>query len=196
MWVYYGDTGRIEGDDATRTATTYDATGAMTGARPYTPKENAAADAAVADSARLDPIEERLARIETHLWPPADPDAAPPDDVPTMADYGGRWPQQTLLSDGGKVWRNITSVPLTKAPSDFPRGGVAWIGHLFVEHAAQSQPGPEPEVIAWAVGQNVAKGDKRTHAGRLWLAKIAHTTHAGWKPSAAAHAVWTDLGHT
>ena len=36
MWVYYGDTGRVEGDDATRTATTYDATGAMTGTRPYT----------------------------------------------------------------------------------------------------------------------------------------------------------------
>ena len=25
MWVYYGDAGRVEGDDATRTATTYDA---------------------------------------------------------------------------------------------------------------------------------------------------------------------------
>ena len=50
MWVYYGDTGRVEGDDATRTATTYDATGAMTGTRPYTTEENAAADAAIAEA--------------------------------------------------------------------------------------------------------------------------------------------------
>ena len=53
MWVYYGDTGRVEGDDATRTATTYDATGAMTGTRPYTTEENAVADAAIAEAAAL-----------------------------------------------------------------------------------------------------------------------------------------------
>ena len=32
-------------------------------------------DAALADAARFDSIEERLARIEAHLWPPVDPDA-------------------------------------------------------------------------------------------------------------------------
>ena len=48
--------------------------------------------------------------------------------------------------------------------------------------------------IPWAVGQQVEAGDKRTHAGRLWSAQIAHTTHVGWEPSAAAHAIWTDLG--
>ena len=57
-------------DDATRTVTTYDATGAVTNTRPYTAEENAAADAAMADAARLDSIEGRLARIEAHLWPP------------------------------------------------------------------------------------------------------------------------------
>ena len=66
-------------DDGTRTVTTYDETGAVTSTRPYTGAENAVADAAVADAARFDSIEQRLARIETFLWPPVDPDADPPD---------------------------------------------------------------------------------------------------------------------
>lgn len=49
-------------------------------------------------------------------------------------------------------------------------------------------------MIAWAVGQQVEVGDQRTHGGRVWTAKLAHTTHAGWAPSAATHAVWTDSG--
>ena len=31
-----------------------------------------------------------------------------------------------------------------------------------------------------------------THNGKTWRAKVAHTTHAGWAPSAATHAVWTE----
>lgn len=38
-------------DDATRTVTTYSATGTLTGTRPYTTAENAAADAAAAQAA-------------------------------------------------------------------------------------------------------------------------------------------------
>lgn len=56
--------------------------------------------------------------------------------------------------------------------------------------APPSAAGPIP----WAVGQQVEVGDKRTHAGRLWSAKIAHTTHEAWAPSAATHAVWLDIG--
>ena len=134
-----------------------------------------------------------LARIEAHLWPPVDPDAEPPADVPTMADYAGIWPAGQLLSDGGKVWRNATSAPLTTAPSGFPGTPSQWT-HLFVEHGGAPEPEPEPGVLAWAVGQTVKVGDKRTHGGRVWTAKLAHTTHAGWVPSAATHAVWTDSG--
>lgn len=39
-------------DDTARTITTYDETGALIGARPYTASENAEADAALADAAR------------------------------------------------------------------------------------------------------------------------------------------------
>ena len=157
-------------------------------ARPWTAEEVAAR---VEAAARLDSIEERLARIEAHLWPPVDPDAEVPDTVPTMADYAGIWPAGQLLSDGGKVWRNVTSVPLTTAPSGFPGAPSQWT-HLFVEHVSAIEP--EPGVLAWAVGQQVKVGDKRTHGGRVWTAKLAHTTHEGWAPSAATHAVWTDSG--
>lgn len=180
-------------DDIARTVTTYDETGAVTSTRPYTAGENAIADAAVADAARLDSIEARLARIEAHLWAPVDPDAEVPDTVPTMADYAGIWPAGQLLSDGGKVWLNVTSVPLTTAPSEFPGAPSQWT-HLFVEVTVTPEPEPEPGVLAWAVGQTVTVGDKRTHNGRVWTAKLAHTTHEGWAPSAATHAVWTDSG--
>ena len=153
----------------------------------------AASTAATIAAARLDDITARLERIEARLWPPADPDAAPPADVPTMADYAGIWPAGRLLSDGGKVWRNTTSVPLTTAPSGFPGTPSQW-GHLFVEVTVTPEPEPEPGVLAWAVGQTVTVGDKRTHNGRVWTAKLAHTTHEGWAPSAATHAVWTDSG--
>lgn len=157
--------------------------------RAWTPAEQA--DRAE-QAARFDSIEERLARIEAHLWPPVDPDAEVPANVPTMADYNGVWPAGQLLSDGGKVWRSVTSVPLTTAPSGFPGQPAQW-AHLFVEHAG-AEPEPEPGILAWAVGQQVEVGDQRTHGGRVWTAKLAHTTHEGWAPSAATHAVWTDSG--
>ena len=31
-----------------------------------------------------------------------------------------------------------------------------------------------------------------SHNGKVWRAKMAHTTHAGWAPSAATHAVWAE----
>ena len=110
-----------------------------------------------------------------------------------MADYNGVWPAGRLLSDGGKVWRNATTVPLTTPFSGFPGAPSQWT-HLFVEVTVTPEPEPEPGVLAWAVGQTVTVGDKRTHNGRVWTAKLSHTTHAGWPPSAAPHAVWTDSG--
>lgn len=105
------------------------------------------------------------------------------------------WPAGALLSDGGKIWRNITTVPLTTPPSGFPGAPSEW-GHLFVEveTGAEPEPEPEPGILAWAIGQTVASGDKRTHDGRLWLAKLAHITHIGWAPSASTYAVWADIG--
>lgn len=54
------------------------------------------------------------------------------------------------------------------------------------------QPEPQPGPQAWAIGQSVAVGDLRSHNGKVWKAKVAHVTHAGWEPSAAAWAVWEE----
>ena len=193
MWHLWNDIEHIAGDDETRTATVTNHATGVSVLRAFTAEENAAADAAVASAASLVDIEARLARIEAKLWPPVDPDAEVPATVPTMADYAGIWPAGQLLSDGGKIWRNVTSVPLTTAPSGFPGAPSQW-SHMFVEHGGAVDPEPEPGVLAWAVGQTVTVGDKRTHNGRVWTAKLAHTTHEGWAPSAATHAVWTDSG--
>ena len=52
------------------------------------------------------------------------------------------------------------------------------------------QPEPQPGPQAWAIGQSVVVGDLRSHGGKVWKAKVAHVTHTGWEPSAAAWAVW------
>lgn len=178
-------------DDASRTITTYDETGAATSTRPYTAEENAAADAAIADAARFDSIEERLARIEAHLWPPVDPDAEVPATVPTMADYAGIWPAGQLLSDGGKVWLNVTSVPLTTAPSEFPGAPSQWT-RLFVEVSGGAEPEPS-EWPAWKPWDNqpaslYAQDAKVTHNGRRWIADVGNNH---WEPGVYG---WTDAG--
>ena len=83
--------------------------------------------------------------------PPDQPAPAPhPATVPTMADYAGIWPAGQLLSDGGKVWRNVTTVPLTTAPSGFPGQLSQWT-HLFTEEVktAPNEPSKPDEWPAW-----------------------------------------------
>ena len=169
-------------DDTTRTVTTHDDTDAVTGTRPYTAQENAAADARLAQSALLTDLEARIARIEAHLWP-APPDPTSTAGVPTMADYEGIWPAGGLLLDGGKVWRNITTVPLTTVPSDFPGATSQW-SHLFVEVTVIP---PTPTAPAWS-GASVAYkvGDLVTYSGVVYRCLQAHTSQAGWTPPAVA----------
>ena len=190
----FDTTGRVtsDHDDITRTVTTYDEAGAVTSTQPYTTEENAAADSTVADAVALTDVLARLARIEAHLWPPVDPDAEVPATVPTMADYAGIWPAGQLLSDGGKVWRNATSVPLTTAPSDFPGAPSQWM-RLFVEHGTAAQE-PEPsEWPAWKPWDNqpaslYAKDAKVSHNGRRWTADVGNNH---WEPGVYG---WTDAG--
>ena len=180
--TYHG--GRLveRADDTTRAVTTYDETGAVTSTRPYTTEENAAADAAVADAARLDSIEARLARIEAHLWP-APPDPTTTTGVPTMTTYGGAWPAGGLLLDGGKVWRNVTTVPLTTAPSGFPGNPSQWT-HLFSEVKIEPDQPPEPdEWPAWEPWDHVRPlyqiGARVTHSGQRWIATVGNNH---WTP--------------
>jgi hypothetical protein len=44
----------------------------------------------------------------------------------------------------------------------------------------------------WTAGEAVAVGDKRREGDKLYKALQAHTTQAGWEPSAAA-ALWVEI---
>ena len=157
-------------------------------ARPWTATEQ---DNRAEQAARLDDLAARVARIEAHLWPPVDPDAPLPAAVPTMADYNGVWPAGQLLSDGGKVWRNTTSVPLTTAPSEFPGHPSQWT-RLFVEVSGGAEPEPS-EWPAWKPWDNqptspYAQDAKVSHNGRRWIADVGNNH---WGPGVYG---WTDAG--
>lgn len=188
-----------QGDDTARTVTTYDESGAVTSTRPYTPEENAAADAAIALAARVDDHEARLSRIETHLWP-TPPDPTTPSDASEWGDLDepNRWPNGGLLLDtDGKVYRNISGSILTTPPSGFPGGGAAWIGNLFV---VALDPDPEPTtpdgyVGPWSAQASYAVDDVVDKDGRYWQCEVAHGSErqGTWAPG-VAHTIWTDIG--
>lgn len=196
------DNGRLteQGDDTTRTVTTYDPQGNVTSTRPYSDDENAAADAALALAARVDDHDARLARIEAHLWP-ADPDPEPgePVDAPTWdeLDPPNWWPANGLLREGETVWRNVSGTVLTTPPSLMPGmpGNAATWSHLFTVALA---PDPEPPVTypAWSAQATYEVGDRVTDQGRIWECKVAHGPEyqGTWRPSPGIPQVWADLG--
>lgn len=61
-----------------------------------------------------------------------------------------------------------------------------------------AESGPVPWAVGIsAVGADDPEGRPQTllaHGGRIWRAKVTHTTHAGWVPSVHTHAVWEDMG--
>lgn len=62
------------------------------------------------------------------------------------------------------------------------------------DSTSETNPSSDSGHREWAVGLSVKTGEEYTHDGHLWRAKLDHTTHAGWIPSAATYAVWEDLG--
>ena len=132
-----------------------------------------------------------------------------PSEYPAMIRRARRpgvvepWVQTIDQHDAYRLLNSFTG-----QPDEAKHGGHDWIVSLgdgtglniwepgvygWVRKDGTPVPEPEPEIIAWAVGQVVAIGDLRAHDGKTWKAKVAHTTHAGWEPSAAAWAVWEDV---
>lgn len=117
--------------------------------------------------------------------PPAgeDVDTAKPWADPGT-DHSLMYRQGAYVTHQGRTWLN-THPHLNHWPPGTLNGG--WID---VTPAPIDEETGEEQTIAWAVGQAVEVGDLRTHDGKTWRCKTAHTTHAGWPPSAATHAVW------
>ena len=101
---------------------------------------------------------------------------------------GSAWSPDTTYRRGARVTEDgigyTSLVPYNRAWRPSQTTGHAWVRDT-----------PEPEepggVAPWASGVAYQPGDQVTHDGQTWEAKIAHTSHDGWKPSAHTHAVWT-----
>ena len=120
------------------------------------------------------------------LTPPAagtDTETAKPW-VDPGTDHSAMYRQGTYVTHEGKTW-------LSRHPGlNHWEPGTLNGGWIDVTPAPIDEETGEPQIIAWGVGQEVQPGDLRTHGGQTWRCKTAHTTHAGWTPSLATHAVW------
>lgn len=109
---------------------------------------------------------------------------------------------------GGKVWRDVLD-PTGDTLNVWEPGAAGIDERYWVEDGAgqeksgtggETAPSPVESSDSdsghkeWAVGLSVKTGEEYAHDGHLWRAKLDHTTHAGWIPSAATYAVWEDLG--
>ena len=177
-------------DDTTRTYTDH-----RTGeSRPYTEEENAAANSKIESESRLDNLEARLSRLEAIVFPaPPDPETSDDPSVPDWGSLGGVWPNGGLLRDEGKVYRNISGVPLTTPPSGFPGDPNSWT-HLFIAVLGTETP-PSEGAEPWSAQASYQVGDIVEHNGKLWECLIAHGAEyqGTWAPG-VAHNVWQELG--
>ena len=172
-------------DSTARTVTTYDESGTVTSSRPYTPAENAAADARAADSATLTDLAQRVARIEAALWPTPTTPTIPTDPaIKTWTQWGGVVPAGSLLKDtDSQIYRNVAGVPLTTPPSGMPGGPGPWT-HLWAPITISAGG------TAWATGVAYKVGDVVTYSGKTYKCAQAHSSQVGWDP-VSVPALWT-----
>lgn len=99
--------------------------------------------------------------------------------------------QGAIVTHGGQHYRSTRSGNVWR-PGDlnapwepvWPDGG---------EWTTTPPAGEDGWPAAWMSGVAYQPGDRVTHDGQTWEAKIAHTSHDGWKPSPATHAVWAPI---
>lgn len=103
-----------------------------------------------------------------------------PLDHKTLPDAIG--PGRRIVWTDGQTWRNTSGawLPRTATPATFPQG---WA----------KETGLPASTPAWKAGEQVKVGDLRTEAGTTYRVLQAHTTQAGWAPSATP-ALWAKQG--
>ena len=103
------------------------------------------------------------------------------------------YPPGSIVSDGGNHYR--ATAWASHAPGTT---GAPW-ERVWADGDGWTTTPPAAGPLVWAVGISAVGpadpgGKPQTvvsHKGRLWRCKV---THAGWVPSAATYAVWTDIG--
>ena len=102
-------------------------------------------------------------------------------------DHSAMYHKGAYVTHKGKTWLSQHPGLNHWEPGSPGVDGRIW---LDVTPAPIDEETGEPEIIAWGVGQAVEVGDLRTHDGQTWECILEHTTHEGWVPSPATHAVW------
>ena len=120
--------------------------------------------------------------------PPAgeDVDTAVPWADPGT-DHSAMYRRGVYVTHEGKTWLSRHPGLNHWEPGSPGVDGRIW---LDVTPAPIDEETGEPQIIAWDIGQEVQPGDLRTHDGQTWECILAHTTHEGWAPGPATHAVW------
>ena len=99
-------------------------------------------------------------------------------------DHSAMYRQGAYVTHEDRTWLN------THPHLNHWEPGTLNSGWIDVTPAPIDEETGEPQIIAWGVGQAVEVGDLRTHDGQTWECLTAHTTHDGWPPGPATHAVW------
>ena len=84
---------------------------------------------------------------------------------------------------GNNVWRPGDGAAHGMWERVWPDGQGGWVDR------DPAVTGPR----TWILDMDVKVGDLVSHNGWVWVAKVAHRTHAGWEPSDASYAVWTKV---
>lgn len=100
------------------------------------------------------------------------------------------WAPGTLGFDG-RIWEILETEEAEETPDEPETSETPETGE---PSTSETNSGDVPSHKEWAVNLAVRTGEEYSHDGHLWRAKLDHTSHAGWVPSAATYAVWEDLG--
>ena len=166
--LYVNSVLRERRDDTTRTVTTYNAAGTLTGTRPYTTAENAAADAAAAaETARAEQAA-RAATAEAVITATvALMDQAHTDGQPWVQPLGAHdaYPLGAKVAHKGKTWANLT-------PANVWIPGTTGWREVVAE-------GPAPWVQPTGGHDAYPLGAKVAHKGKTWTSIAAANV---WEP--------------
>lgn len=157
-------------DDAARTVTDYTADPPTV--RPYTPEENAAADAAAQVQADAAAQVDRFAAVEAAVLATVNLTAKP--WTPVTGAHNAVPPLAERIMDDGHTYRNISGQWLSHSPYEYPRGYEC----LDCEPVADWAPWVQP-VPGSGTNEPYPKGAKVTHKDQRWTSNLDGNV---WEP--------------